>query len=80
MESSITFHFTRSKYLLDHWTLAASNIIACVSPMWFLVAFEIKPDILRGPTMQCQPSLLNMLTGFLSVLYPTEYHAIHPRN
>ena len=32
--------------------------------MWFLTNFEGNPEILRGSTMQFQPSLGKLLTGF----------------
>ena len=32
--------------------------------MWFLTNFEGNPEILRGSTMQLQPSLGKLLTGF----------------
>ena len=61
MASSITSQSTRSKCLLDIRTLVVKKRLACVFTLYFLVTFERKADILRGPTMQCQPSLGKLL-------------------
>ena len=63
MASSIPFQFARSKDLLEIGSLVVRKSLACVTPMWFLPRFEIKPDILRGPTMQCQTYPGKLLTA-----------------
>ena len=64
MASSFSFQFTIANPLLEIQPLVVRKSLACVSPMWFLTTCESKPEILRGPNMQLQPSPGKMLTGF----------------
>ena len=70
MDSYILSQFTRLGALLEILNLAINNSLSYVFPMWSLTTFDRNPDILRGPTMQFQPSPGKLLTGFQ--LFSTE--------